>query len=245
MSDDRIYPSGVVPAAVAILSLVVVVGMKIGALLARGCDRPEPIQMIATPMPAASSAATASNSAAASAAGRFRAVIPIGAQKTTLDVAPQARRTGAPGQSILTSGQSSEPSQSFGMAAFVEVSNGTDPGSIVIEFEQVLSSAATSSAQSSASSEPTPPMREQQPRIGEQHGRLGIIAATMPGILAADLQLLRLDVSPVTRWLVDVPLEVGVDAVGNLEAGGVRVSAGGKAFVLVGGWSRWNQGAQG
>lgn len=242
MSDERIYPPGVVPAAAVVLALVVVVGMVIGALLARGCG-PEPVQMIPTPVPTATPAVSsaATSSAAATATGRFRVVIPIGALKPALDIAPQARRAGIPGQSILPSRSTSEPSQSLGKAALLEASNGADPGDVVIEFEQVLTSAATSSVQASASIDHFRDATEMVPG----HGRLGVIAATMPGILAADLQLLRLDVSPLTRWLVDVDMEVGVDTIINLEAIGSGVTVGSKDFVGVYGWNRWNMSGQG
>lgn len=103
---------------------------------------------------------------------------------------------------------------------------------IIVELSQAMVAAASSSAQASASREQIPPIREQNPPLGE-HSRLGVALTTMPGILAADLQLLRLDVPP---WLLGVPLEVGWDLVVNLQAVGVGASVGGKAFGLAGYW---------
>lgn len=215
--------------------ILIALALVVGAILFgwSSCSRPKPIQMIATPaetpMPAASSAAIASSSAAATATGRFRAVIPIGALKPTLDVAPQARRTGASGQSILPPGLASGPSQSAGKAAFVEASNGTDPGTIVIEFDQVLTTTATSSAQAAAAVG----VIETSPT----HGRLGVVALTAPGILAASWQLGSVE---IPSWVAGMPLEVGLDLEGNLEHIGAGASVGGKGFAFAGYWIGYN-----
>lgn len=233
MSTDRRYPPGTVPAATVTLILI---GLLLAAralgvsMLLRGCDRPEPVEMIASPMPAASSTAIARSSAAVTASQSVRVTIrrvdqnPYTAEQTR-PLRPQTKQP-RDGKVDQFSSSPHKPAQAE---------------EITIEVSQAITAAATSSAQASASiGNQAPPASFQS-----DHGRLGIIAATMPGLLAADLQLYRLDVSPVTRWLVDVPMEVGLDVAGNLEAGAVGVSAGGKAFVLAGGWSRWNLSGQG
>lgn len=232
--DEQLLPPGTLPAAVgalgALAAAVLVCGLLFGWLLG-SCDRPAPVQMI----PAAHSTATAS--AQVSGIQHIRVTIPQNAQKPTLDVAPQGARTRSRGQSILLAGPSPEPSVSPGNRPSVESSNGADYGPMVIEIEQVLSASATASAEASASVA----ANYLQP-VESSHGRLGIIAATMPGILAADLEIARLDVPP---WLVGVPLEVGADVAGNLEAGAVGATVGGKGYVGGYAWSRWNLSAQG
>lgn len=69
------------------------------------------------------------------------------------------------------------------------------------------------------------------------HGRLGMIAGTMPGVVALDVELLMVDLPP---WLMGAPLEVGLDIAGNLDAGAVGVSLGGKTYAIAGGWSQWD-----
>lgn len=73
--------------------------------------------------------------------------------------------------------------------------------------------------------------------VDNSHARIGVITATMPGILAADYQLARIDVPP---WVLGTPLELGLDVAGNLEVGTLGVTAGGKAFAGAYYWTRWN-----
>ncbi len=74
------------------------------------------------------------------------------------------------------------------------------------------------------------------------HGRIGVLAGTLPGVLALDYQAARVDVPP---WLLGMPLELGVDVAVNLEAGAIGVTAGGKGFAGLYGYSRWDLSDQG
>ncbi|MBO9542720.1 hypothetical protein J7643_19195 [bacterium] len=103
---------------------------------------------------------------------------------------------------------------------------------VVIELTQTTSAVAASEVTSSAAV-PVAAPRDALPT----HGRLGVVLTTMPGMLAADVQLARVEVPP---WVVGAPLEVGLDLVGNLEAGGAGVSVGDKAFAFTGAWSTWD-----
>lgn len=109
---------------------------------------------------------------------------------------------------------------------------------IVIEVSQTATAEASSEASASASVDHFRGVTKMTP----QHARLGVIAATMPGILAADYQLARIDVPP---WLLGTPLELGLDAAANLEVGALGLTAGSKAFAGAWGWSRWNLSEQG
>ena len=118
-------------------------------------------------------------------------------------------------------------------------------GRVEVVIDQVVQASATSAATSSAIASASAPVVVPVENPGDNHGRLGITAATVPGILLVDLQLLQLDVSPATRWLVDAPMAAGLDVVGNLEAVGVGVSLGGKTYATAGAWTRWNLSTQG
>lgn len=208
-----------------VVYVVIALVLVAGAIAFACCHGPESVQMIpapaATATPQARSLAKGESSAQATGTNKTTIRIPIAAMKGSDNMA-------GPRPPLL---QKEDGSLNKGHDQAEE---------IVIEVSQAIAAAATSSAQASASVELV-----SIPYKLPDHGRLGVIAATMPGILAADLQLVRLDVSPVTRWLVDVPLEVGVDLVGNLESGGLGVSVGSKAFGIAGAWSRWNLGDQG
>lgn len=221
--DERIFPPGVVPVFVALLGLVAAVVLAgILAVAITRCD-PESPQMV----PDAPQTVIASASAQVFATQSVRVTVsraPTASQRLTSQEPQEGPRKAAK--------VSQHPTRQA-----VEADRGDE---IVIEVSQGVIAGTSASTVNDYLTVPN-----YLQSVESSHGHLGIIVATMPGILAADLQLLRLDVSPLTRWLVDVPLEVGVDAVGNLEAGGVGVSAGGKAFALAGVWSRWNLSGQG
>lgn len=103
---------------------------------------------------------------------------------------------------------------------------------ITIELSQTVTSAASSSAAASASVDQFRQVAEMIP----DHGRLGVILGTMPGLVALDVELVRVEIPP---WLVGVPLEIGLDVAANLEAGAVGVSVGEKAYAMAGAWSTW------
>lgn len=98
---------------------------------------------------------------------------------------------------------------------------------------QAIAVAASSSAAASASVDHFAEVGKMMP----DHGRVGVILATMPGAVALDVELLRAELPP---WLLGAPMEVGLDVAGNLEAGAVGLSCGSKAFILAGAWSRYN-----
>lgn len=226
MSDDRRYPPGTVPAAIVTMILIGLL-LAAGALgvsaILRGCDRPGAVQMMPTPMPAASSAAIATSSAHVTASQSVRVTIRRPSGYNESQRTPDASRSAKTAQVTRTTGGLSFEGQGE---------------EIVVEVSQAIAAAATSSAQASAATSGNyGPLDSFQ-----THGRLGVIAATMPGILAVDVELARVDVPP---WLVGMQLELGLDVAANLEAGSLGVSAGSKAFALVGYWSRWNLSAQG
>lgn len=225
MSDDRYFRPGVVPAATVVLVLMGLL-LAAGALgvsaLLRGCDRTEPVQMLPRPTPSATPAARSAANAGSSAA-----------TTATQGLRISGRRI--PAAQVTSPKSAGHPEEQGSGASQVTTPDG-DVWEWVIEASQSITMAATASAQASAS------VAAPEASVVLDHGRLGVIAATMPGILAADLELARVDVPP---WLVGVPLELGLDVAGNLEAGTLGVSVGSKAFALVGYWSRWNLSAQG
>lgn len=234
--DERHFPPGTVPGAVgalgAIAFAVLVLGAVFGWLLG-SCGGPAPVQMIPNHSPAVSSTAIATSSAAATMTGMNKTSVRIPARL----LAGYNRANNTPD----ASSRSIRPSAPAGVFS----SPDGQGDEIVIEVSQAISAAATSSAQASASVSPKTSEIGLASGSRDENGRLAVIAATMPGVLAADLQLLSLDASPVTQPLVGVDLELGLDVAGNLEAGAVGATAGGKAFVGAYYWSRWNLSAQG
>jgi len=239
MSDERHFAPGTIPGAVGAIGLiaaaVLVLGVVCGWLLG-SCDHPEPIQMIPNHSAIPNISATASAQVVATQSVRV----------TIRRTISQLRDSGpvADPVSHKLQGATLKPSSHRHVADFYPPQGATPPDDqgeeITIEVSQSLTAAATSSAQASASV-----AASCLQSVDNSHGRLGVIAATMPGILAADVELYRADLSPLTRHLAGVDMEVGVDVAGNLEAGAVGVTVGGKAFAGVYGWSRWNLSAQG
>lgn len=229
LPEDPLPANRVIVILLAVLFLAMLAGgIALGIWLA---NLPEP-RVRPTPMPAASSTAIATSSAQTTASQSVRVTVrrsPKG-QSATLNRSNHAKE-----------GRSLSP-----LSATPDDSDLEDDWEFVFEATQAITTGATASAAASSSIvDVAPPQPVDTSHDTPDHGRLGVIAATMPGIIAADLQLIALDVSPATRWLVDVDMELGLDVAGNLEAGAVGVTAGGKAFVGVYGWSRWNLGAQG
>lgn len=77
--------------------------------------------------------------------------------------------------------------------------------------------------------------------VQPDHGRLGVIVGPFPGVVAADLEVGRVDAS----WLIGKPLELGVDIEANHRQVGVGLTLGNKGFVEVGGFSEWTLSNQG
>lgn len=228
MSDERIYPPGTVPAFAAVLGLLV--GLAFLCALAITRCSPESTQMVPRAPAAVTQTAIATASAQIIATQSVRVTVrrmPTAFQPPALQDAPEGP---LPARQV-----SQDPARQA-----VEGDRGDE---IVVEVSQELAAVSASSA--STQNDIQNAAATGVIRIEPTHGHLGVALMTMPGILAADLQLVCLDVSPVTRPLVDVDMEVGLDAAGNLDAGALGVSAGGKAFAVGGAWSRWNLSQQG
>jgi len=117
----------------------------------------------------------------------------------------------------------------------VELDDGSD--AVVIEVSTTTTAQATTSAQAESSA------RETQPESAQpDHGRLGVLIGTMPGVFAASFQLGSVVIPPS---VVGMPIEVGADIELNHEHAGVALTAGGKGFVAGVAWSRWDLRAQG
>ncbi len=123
---------------------------------------------------------------------------------------------------------------SSGMGAGSDSSSAT-PDTLVsdsppIEIDVTTTSTATSSASATASAPiATIPV---QASMVPTHGRVGMLAATVPAILALDIQALQLH---TPWWLVGQPIELSLDAEANLAEVGAGISVGSKAFVEAGG----------
>ena len=118
---------------------------------------------------------------------------------------------------------------------------GTDSGSTVaaigtdsppIEIDVTTSSTASSTAAATASAPSLPATIPPVRRGVPTHGRIGVLATTVPGILAVDFEALQLR---TPWWLVGQPIEVGLDAEANFAEAGAGISVGSKAFVEAGG----------
>lgn len=186
---------------------------------------------LATPMPVPAAQAIASSSAAV-----------VGTQSMRVTIRRTVGRNGAP----TASQQAAAQDALEGPLPAIQVSQ--DPGKqavsdnqdeeIIIELSQAVTSGASSSAAASASVDQFRQVAEMIPN----HGRLSVLLGTMPGLVALDVELLRVDVPP---WLLGVPLEMGLDLAGNLETGALGVSVGGKAYAMAGAWSTWRGDQQG
>ena len=197
--------------------------------LARCNDSAPPAPLpVASPMPAAT--AIASSSTAATLTNDLEIVIPPRrvAQNpyTAVQTRPAEPKTQQPRGMVV----GDFPKGSYSVEQ-------EEP--IIIRIKQTATAAASSEA--SASVDHLGCVTEVVP----DHARLGVISATMPGILAADYQLLRLDASPLSRPALGLDLELGLDVAANVQVGALGVTAGGKAFAGAWAWSRWDLGAQG
>lgn len=203
-------------------ALAVMVGA--GLLLAR-CSHPSPHSFAVNEMPHVKTQAISSSSAAVVATQSMRVTIRRGGlfPHSSAQTSPLETET-----KQLRGGKVDQFSQSPNSAAQDE--------EIVIEMSQAIASSARSNAAASVSV----PVVYKLPTT--DHGRVGVILSTMPGVVALDVEILRADLPP---WLAGVPMEVGLDLAGNLEAGAVGVSAGGKAFAIAGAWIQWDGRAQG
>jgi hypothetical protein len=79
----------------------------------------------------------------------------------------------------------------------------------------------------------------------DEHSRLGVFAGTIPGLLAVDVQIIRLyPLAPLARWKFVPPalgqIEASLDAEVNLKQAGLMVTTGGKVYGGVGGYGSWD-----
>lgn len=210
--DEQDPREGMMPATLAAVALVIgaiVALLFAGSLMAR-CSAPSPAPLV-TPRP--ESRAESVTQATATASQVVKVTI---TRKPASQEPAQATKHGGPGGLSLNGTDSGSTAP-------------TDGESITIEVSQAVGVAAGASASAFVGNDGG--------NVRNEHARLGVIAAIMPGILAADYQLARIDVPP---WLLGVPLELGLGAAVNLEAGALGVTAGGKAFAGAYYWTRWN-----
>ena len=106
------------------------------------------------------------------------------------------------------------------------------PDSPPIEIDVTTTSVASASASATASL-PSQVAAIRSPLAVQDHGRIGLLAATVPGVLAVDFEALQLR---TPWWLVGQPIEVGLDAEANLAEAGAGISVGSKAFLAAGGF---------
>ena len=120
--------------------------------------------------------------------------------------------------------------------------SGTDSGSTdmatatdstPIEIDVTTTSTASSTAAATASAPSLAAELQPARSVAPSHGSIGVLASTVPGVLAVDVEALQLS---TPWWLVGQPLEVGLDAEANLAEVGAGVSVGSKAFVEAGGY---------
>ncbi len=184
------------------------------------CPAPDPVTppaAIASPMPAPQAEAT--SSAAATATGTLKATIrrPIGPH------APQIKSENLHNGPEAQAGSDGPHARDF--------------EEIVIEVSQTATAAASSEASAAAEAPSLEWVRREEPRGRDDHARLGVMGATVPGAIAITYQLMAVELPP---WLLGTPLELGLDAAVNLEAGALGVTAGQKAFAGAYYWSRWS-----
>ncbi len=106
------------------------------------------------------------------------------------------------------------------------VATATDSPPIEID----VTTTATSSAMAAATASPPEPAAPISPAgsAAPSHGRIGVLAATIPGVFAFDVEALQLR---TPWWLVGQPIEVGLEAEANLAEAGAGITIGSKAFV--------------
>lgn len=206
----------------AYLALAVAGAILMAGLILARCPSPSPTPR---PDPTPTAQAIASSSTAATASQAVKVTI---RRPSNSDQMTKPSNMAASGDPILQKGG--------------EQSN-KGYEEIVIEVSQTATTVASSEASASASVPVVQERRESAGGAGATHARLGLVALTAPGILALDYQLLRLDASPLSRPVLGVDLELGLDVAGNAQMAGAGVSVGGKGFATAGGWVGFQGGA--
>lgn len=225
---------GMTAAAVA----AIILGVILGGLVFRGCvalvddvrRAVEPPKSGAVTRSPGLPAATASTAATASVSNTVTTEVILRPRRPALEPAGRVQDTGL---ALPDPAGSPRPV----------------PGDVggLDDYEVVIRTTATGTATAAATSS-----AEVRPQGGDnvvdnrqEYARLGVTAATAPGVLMADLQVLRFEMGGLTRPVFGVDVGLGVDIVANLQAVGAGVSLGGKAYAAAGGWTRWDLGGQG
>ncbi|MBU6428052.1 MAG: hypothetical protein KGR26_03500 [Cyanobacteria bacterium REEB65] len=112
---------------------------------------------------------------------------------------------------------------------------GADSSPIEIDVTTSSTARSTAATTASAPSQVAAAMPTQLPV--PNHGRIGVLAATVPGVLAVDVEAFQLR---TPWWLVGQPIEVGLDAEANLAEVGGGISLGSKAFLEAGGYTTYH-----
>ena len=116
----------------------------------------------------------------------------------------------------------------------------TDSPPIEIDVTTTSTASSTAAATASAPSLAAAVTVAQHPML--RHGRIGVLAATVPGVLAIDVEALQFR---TPWWLVGQPLEVGLDAEANLAEAGAGISVGSNVYVEAGGFTTYRGGQRG
>ena len=140
---------------------------------------------------------------------------------------------GPGGGSQVQAGGRPAPGGSVSGSTDAAIASDSPPIEIDVTTTSTASSTAAAKVSAPSLAAAIPPA---QPLVPD-HGRIGVLVATVPGILAVDVEGLQLR---TPRWLVGQPTEVGLDAEANLAEAGAGISVGSKAFVEAGGYLGYN-----
>lgn len=110
------------------------------------------------------------------------------------------------------------------------------------EWEITIKTVATSSTTTAAAASSSAPVDNHGDSVDNspRHGRLGVGALLMPGVIACTFELASFE---LPADLVGMRAEIGLDVVANLKAAGAGVSVGpgsGKGFGLVGAFTAYD-----
>ena len=141
------------------------------------------------------------------------------------------RQWAAPGQGGGSQLQAGGPAPGGPVSGPTAGAIATDSPPIEIDVTTTSTASSTAAATASAPSQVAGVSPTQLPV--PSHGRIGILAATVPGIFSVDVEALQLR---TPWWLVGQPIEVGLDAEANLTEAGAGISVGSKAFIEGGGY---------
>lgn len=128
-------------------------------------------------------------------------------------------------------GKLAETATAYGSDAPLAAPSAGATDSPPIEIDVTTTTAASTSAAATAPAPATGTFlaRPQLPT----HGRIGVLAATVPGVLAVDVEALQVR---TPWWLIGQPVEVGLDAEASLAEAGAGIALGSKVFAEAGGF---------